>query len=82
MIAQFPALGFSLGLSLALLVDAQPARAQDQTCDHPISAPGANTVGITISAPGTYCLVPDVITRPASLAATRSPSPRTMSPSI
>jgi hypothetical protein len=50
-----------LALSLALLVAVPPAAAQDQICDHLISAPGSNTVGITISAPGTYCLATDVI---------------------
>jgi len=52
---------FLLALSLAVLVDVPPAAANDQTCDHLISAPGSNTVGITISAPGTYCLATDVI---------------------
>jgi hypothetical protein len=52
---------FLLALSLALLVAVPPAAAQSQTCDHLISAPGSNTVGITISAHGTYCLATDVI---------------------
>jgi hypothetical protein len=50
-----------LVLSFAFLVDVPPAGAQSQTCDHLISAPGPQTAGITISAPGTYCLETDVI---------------------
>lgn len=38
-----------------------PGVGRTGTCDHLISAPGGNTVGITISAPGTYCLATDVI---------------------
>ena len=51
----------SLVLGLVVLFGASPAPANDQTCDHLISAPGSNTVGVTISAPGIYCLATDVI---------------------
>ena len=54
-------LGLVLALGLVVLIGVPPAAAQSQTCDRMISAPGANTVGITISAPGTYCLATDVI---------------------
>jgi hypothetical protein len=55
-LVRLPVLVSLLTLSLVLLPDASSAPAQDQTRDHLISAPGANTVGITISAPGIYCL--------------------------
>jgi len=50
-----------LVLGLVALVGVPPVAANDQTCDKLISAPGTNLVGITISAPGTYCLATDVI---------------------
>ena len=59
--ARLLVLGTLLALSLAVLLGVPPAAAQTQTCDHLISAPGANTVGITITTPGTYCLATDVI---------------------
>src|SRR5262245_27897329 len=55
------ALFLFLTFGLVVLPDATPATAQEQNCDHLISAPGSNTVGITISAPGIYCLATDVI---------------------
>ena len=58
-VARLIALMSLLALSLSLAVT--PATANDQTCDHFISAPGSNTVGITISTPGIYCLATDVI---------------------
>jgi hypothetical protein len=60
-IARLPVLLLLLVLSVALLIDVPLVRAQTQTCDHLISASGSNTAGLTISAPGTYCLATDVI---------------------
>jgi hypothetical protein len=57
----------TLVLSLAVLFGVPPAAANDQTCDKLISAPGANTVGITITAPGIYC--PDFFALSRRLAA-------------
>ena len=81
-IARLSVLATLLALSLAGLLRVPPAAANDQTCDHLISAPGLSTAGITISTGGTYCLATDVIMRPASRRGMRSRSPRTSSRSI
>ena len=48
-------------LGLVVLLGAHPAAANDQTCDHLISAPGLSTAGITITTGGTFCLATDII---------------------